>query len=543
MTDVVRDDGELQSAVLLCADLDALGHGLDLHEVCGWLQATEPRIQARVVSDLCHRPGKIPRAAVASGVDRLVLGLCSRDYALSELQAQVRRAGLDPLGVEVVNLGAYAARVHLRPQATQKTKILLAAAVAKVRVFPGSRPENLKPLLPAVVSRRGLFSLSLLEYQTAPGIVTERCRVEHGCQICVRSCPHEALRVTNGAIRLEKPRCTGCGVCVTACPYEAVTFPGYAPAQLGSQVAALLGSAPGDLAPRGVLFVCHNSASALQSLAQQGVAYRANWLPVELPCLGMVSPLWLLGCLTLGAAAVGVLPCADGCRSGRREEIEGGVAYCQEVLRLFGEGDERIRLFPATEQDLIEALDSLPENARFLQISEFPDPFAYRSRARVLLQLTQGYTAEAVSLGHPHSPFGVIEVSAGCTTCGGCATACPAGALALEQGEQDVALTFDAALCTACGQCLPACPEAGVLRLHRVTDLQQLARGRFELFQDRYRRCEACGRPIAPEGMLRRIAALLSSQPAAAVSVISRYCADCRNSAPLHDQPRYADGH
>jgi len=38
-----------------------------------------------------------------------------------------------------------------------------------------------------------------------------------------------------------------------------------------------------------------------------------------------------------------------------------------------------------------------------------------------------------LSLVHPHSPFGVIEVSDGCTGCGVCAEACPTGALVLER--------------------------------------------------------------------------------------------------------------
>ena len=94
-----------------------------------------------------------------------------------------------------------------------------------------------------------------------------------------------------------------------------------------------------------------------------------------------------------------------------------------------------------------------------------------------------------------------------------------------------VALTFEATLCTACGQCLPTCPEAkhDAISLAKRTALGRLDQGRTPIYQAELARCVACGAPIAPRTMLKRIEALLGSTYAATMPVLSRYCMDCRS--------------
>lgn len=526
-----------RTAVLLCADLETLGHGLDLRAIQASLTAADPSVRVRVVPDLCRRPDRIA-GVIRTGSDRdrvsrLVLGLCGRPPALAEVQAEARKAGLDPLGVELVNLGTHAARVHPRPQPTAKAAILLAGVVAKARAFGGSRAENLKPVLPAVVSRRSLVSLTLLEYQAVPSAQAERCRVEQGCRECIRLCPFDALDLEDGAIRLAKSRCTACGVCVTACPHEVIDFPGAAPEQIGAQIATLLSTPVGEVGPRAILIVCRHGARALEGLAARGVSYPPQWLPIEVPSLAMVPATWLLGCIALGAAAVAVIRCPEGC-DGPQTRSDEAVDYCRTLLGRLGDEEGRIRLLPNDDAVLIDALNTLPAGASAVDTPAGSDIdlFAYHSRARTVLGLVDREQAPAsVSFAHAASPFGFLEVAAGCTLCGDCARACPTGALLLE-ADGDAVLSLDAARCTACEQCLPTCPEPGVLRVRRATDRERLSRGRTPLIRDRYRRCVVCGEPIAPEAMLRRITALLGGEHADTVEVISQYCPACRSSSP-----------
>lgn len=551
-----QDNGHLSVAVLLCAHLGDAGGGLDVRAVGKGLVTADPAVHVSIVDEVCRQPRRISAAVRAGKAVRLVLGVCQRGYAVAELQAEVRKAGFDPLGVEVVDLGAYAVRVHAREEATRKAGVLLAAAVARARAFAGSRPENLKPVLPVAVSRRALLSLSFLEYQAVPAVAVERCRAGDNCRECLGACPHRALRLEDGELRLEKSRCTSCGTCATACPHEAIDLPGWTAGQVEAYVGALLASCPERLVPRALLLVCGHGAAALRALAGEGASYPAHWLPLEVPSLGMVPPLWLLAFLNLGAARVGVVSCPHACGAASAAQIEARVDFCREVLRQAGEHPGRVTLLPAEPSALLQALRAtagealrLPARAETasapaaagrtstpapLQAAQAApagaNPFAHPSRARVLAALGERLGAASLVVDHPVSPFGLIRVGAACTLCGGCAAACGPGALKLE-GDGEASLTFDPALCTACERCLPACPEPDALTLHRKTDLTALCRGREVLARGRYVRCEACGGPIAPRAMLERVAALLGGEGAGTVDIVARYCSACRGLA------------
>ncbi len=534
-------NGHPPVAVLLCAHLGDTGSGLDARAVRKGLMTADPSVYVISADEICRQTRQISAAVRAGKAARLVLGVCRRGYAAGELQAEVRKAGLDPLGVEVVDLGTYAVRVHAPEEATRKAGVLLAAAVARARAFAGSRPQNLKPVPPVAVSRRALLSLSLLEYHAVPAVAGERCHAGDGCRECLGACPHHALRLEGGEVWLDKPSCTSCGTCVTACPHGAIDLPGWTAGQVEAYVDALLGSHPERLVPRALLLVCGHGAAALRALAGEGASYPAHWLPLEVPSLGMVPPLWLLAFLNIGAAGVGVVSCPQACGATSAAQIEGRVDFCREVLRQAGDHPGRVALLPAEPSALLRALRITPVVSVSVPVQAAQaahataNPFAHRSRAQAAVALGKRLGASLV-VDHPASPFGLVQVGTGCTLCGGCAAACGPGALRLE-GDGDAALTFDPALCTACGRCLPACPEPDVLALQRRSDLQALSRGRTPLVQGRSGRCVTCGGPIAPEAMLNRVAALLGNGHAATLDVIARYCPACRSLGRSHPDP------
>lgn len=523
----------LKTLVLICTKLERLGNGLDLEMIRKWLQLKVPSVDVRTVLQLCERAGRAVETVATNGAVRVVLGLCSQDYSEIELHSHVRKIGLDPFGVEVVNLGAHCALVHPRSQATGKAKLLLAAAVARARAFFGGGAESAKPVfsLNQTVSRRALFTLPPLHYKPVVSIRRADCAFDEGCRVCATTCPHGALEPSEDTLMgLDKSRCTSCGACVSACPQIAIDLPGASSDQIGTQVAALLENESIDVDARAILFVCKRGVSILSRLAENGFSYPAGWLPVEVPCVGIITPAWLLQCLNQGAAAVGVLPCGlEDCRFGHTEITKGKMDYCREFLSSVGASPDLVRLLdPRNERELARTLGSISGWEVKHRVGH-PTGSAHlgpRATAGVLLELAENFAPfPGGSLAHPYSPVGVVEVGTGCTVCEACIRVCPTEALGVQRDTEGVALNFDPGLCIGCEACVPVCPER-VVRVEKVTDLSRLAQGIVTLHRSSEVLCEKCGGPVAPDDMIKKITALLGSDPT--VSTITRFCLSCR---------------
>lgn len=508
--------------------------GLDLETLQRSLEATLPDLQVLTSPSPMGRSGELARAMATSGAERLVLGLASGECSVAEVQVQARQADLDPLGVEVVNLGAQASRWQPTGAAMARAKLLLAAAVARTRAYPGSRPEHAKTALAVNLSRRALFTLSVRATRAVPAVVSSRCAAELGCRRCLGVCPHDAISL-DGRAELDQSRCEGCGLCVSACPWEAIDYPGASVPEVEAQVETLLDATLADLAPRGVLFLCRETATSLESDLDRGSRYPSGWLPVAVPCTGMLSPVRWLRTLALGAEAVGVAPCGDQCSHHQDALVEERVAFCQELLGLLGAPRERVRLLPpAVDDPSAWTLPAHPEPSSDLLI-----PFSNnvsgrdpRAATEALLYLATAYGAPVdLTLAHAEAPFGLVDLDpTRCTGCEACTSACPTGALVSERDAAAITLSFDATACTACGLCVARCPEAarGGLSLRQEVDLRRLEAGRVAVYRDDTPTCVTCGAPIAPSAMMARIAELLGTESSALTGTIGQYCPDCR---------------
>jgi ferredoxin len=534
---LARTGDSVTTAVLLCQDLEALGPGLAPEELRPFLEDRFPNLSVEVVPELCHQPGRPLKGAGGRGAERAVLVLCSGDYSEVELQARARKAGLDPFGVEVVPLGALCAGVPSRAQATRKAKALLAAAVARARAYQGSEPEQMKPHFVSWdqgVSRRSLFTLPPIGYQPVPGFNQQLCAAASGCDLCAKACPRDALSRQGEHITLDKTRCESCGVCLTACPRGALDMPGCSLPQFEAQLSALLD--PGVVGPEapGILFTCRRAAGQLEG---HGVSSSPFWLPVVVPCLGMVTPAWVLQALAHGAGEVALLVCGQKCSLGQQPAIYGRADFCRHLLEMMGQAPDRVKVLTASDPEgLSQTLHHPPRQGRVSQHRDGGQLClgATGGALEGIRRLSDGGAASpGLLLEHPHSPFGVLELRAGsCTGCLACAQACPTGALESEHSGNAVRITYEASSCSGCGICMRVCPEtsAQVLQVRRMTRLGTLSRGRMVLHQAQLATCEGCGASIATQVHLRRIEESLGGGSEALLGHIGRYCPSCRSA-------------
>ncbi|MEK7879225.1 MAG: hypothetical protein AAB285_05135, partial [candidate division NC10 bacterium] len=146
--------------ILLCEELRLPGSGLDLEAVEEWIAQQAVGVPVRRAAGPCGRPERWLDEGVKNA-PRLVLGVCALNSDMHDLDAQARKLGLDPFGIEVVALRAHGLPGHPPSLGTDRAKLLLAAALAKAQAYQGSRPESAKPILRwgPEVSRRALFTL------------------------------------------------------------------------------------------------------------------------------------------------------------------------------------------------------------------------------------------------------------------------------------------------------------------------------------------------------------------------------------------------
>lgn len=494
-------------AVGLCGDL---GEVADL--IGGRLEGL-PDVRVEVLRELCRLPELTVELASRADAERLVLGLCALPSGTHELQARSREAGLDPFAVERVNLS----RFRPFPHGVEAAALAVAAAVARVRAFEGSRRGERKLRLFADgerLDRRSLFTLPPPTYQAVPSVAYDRCLGPRRCGLCLPACPVEAIAARGGRVVVDREGCESCGLCVTACPAAAIRYPGASLAQYEAELATLL-SAGGF----GLVFTC-------RSAAERNAPLPAGWLPVDVPCLAMITPGWLLQALAAGAPAVALAACGEDCRFGQAASLEEQVGYVRALLALLGEESPAERVSTSLGPPPSRRAGPSEAGAPRLVLSE---PAA---TAEAALVLAESYGAAGDGfVGHDASPLGLVSLAEEtCAACGSCASVCAPGALAFEEGADGAVVSFDATRCVACGRCAAVCPIEGTVTVRRVTDLAALSGGRQILKRDALVRCRRCGGPVAPAAMLNRILTILGPETPSLVEGVSELCADCRIS-------------
>ncbi|WP_376792668.1 4Fe-4S binding protein [Thermoflexus sp.] len=498
--------GPARTAILVCGDLD-----LDLMALRDRLSSVFPDGVFHVLPHLCERPPNLHAFLQQQRVERLVLGVCHPRISLGLIQAEARKAGVDPLGIEIRALPSGREKARI-----EQAVLYLVAAAARAQKYSGSHMDQIRPRFARELDRRAMLRLSWLFYEGVPAVDRARCAAEQGCQVCQEVCPYEAWRWVDGWPELDKEACQTCGLCLMACPRGAMVNPAWTPEQFEVEIQTLLDPRVRELSPRGIVFQCWREGG-------EPIRVHPSWLKVAVPCAGTVPPAWLLAPLILGAGAVRVLPCSNGCAHPFEGRLEGTVRFCQRVLAQMGVREDRVRIGG-------DLLRPPPEPIGRI---EAPGLFFPSGAAKVFRMLAELCQHPELTLTDPFAPLGQVDIDpASCTGCAQCARACPTEAIRLEEETDRLQWTFDMGRCVACEECVRVCPESdrGAIRVIRVVDLERLNGGRTKLHEAKVLRCARCHQPIAAAPLLDWIESRLGKENAALLSYLRQYCPACRQA-------------
>lgn len=346
-----------------------------------------------------------------------------------------------------------------------------------------------------------------------------------GCNNCLDACATEAIRSAGEQIEVDPYLCQGCGTCATVCPSGALSYQYPRVPELGLAIQTALQAfrAAGGAHPA-LLFQPPAGRKRLQAELRAGQRLPSDFIPLDTWSADAVGLDLLLGAIALGASRIAVL----GTGSHDLSPLRRQAALAETLLAGLGHAGEHVRIIDTETPGWLAALADWPAPAA-LPAADFRLQADKRSTLELALaHLAEHGNAPAEPIALPAgAPFGAVDVSAACTLCMACASACPASAL--EAGVDAPRLSFLEKACVQCGLCVATCPESAVTLTprwlaHERTRKRVLREA--EVFH-----CSVCGKPMGAAPTIHKMIASLSQHsmfatPAAQARL--SMCADCR---------------
>ena len=516
-----------QKCVILCECGGRISKGLDISGLWRFLSERHPGVSVVISDDLCksdHLKTELRNRKEYS----VVVGACGRIERSPSFWEEIDGYECNTYAIQTVDLLREIESPYPENEVVERVGLLLLAQMKRQEAFEGIRPENLKVRFGPQrerLNRRELLSMAMPHYEVIPSIDSGKCVYRMGCHICADTCTVGAIAAEEGAIVLDGSVCSGCGACVVECPMNAVSYPTYSVNELDKEVEGLLVFEASTIQPRIIAAVCRSCAMGDNKNVHGCVKYPSNVLPLEVPCLSMVSPSLILHAFAKGAQGFALVGSEGVCRSGVTWQRE-GVGFVKEILSRWGIEPKRIRRFEVAEGDT---------NVVNCKLREFADEIAVLGKHNISASMEGGGLAAVISeveSGLAQSsegaivagrvPFGHVVLDAsGCVGCCVCVTRCPTEALTLSMGEGTgtYKMLFSHSRCVACGICVESCPEE-CLRVERVLEIGHLDSEPTVLFEDSVCRCRECGRLMGTMSMAEKLGSRL-------VRFRSELCSDC----------------
>jgi coenzyme F420-reducing hydrogenase delta subunit len=232
------------------------------------------------------------------------------------------------------------------------------------------------------------------------------------CSICHSVCPFEAILKDEktGEVTIDVEKCQVCGLCASACPSEAIDLVYYDDDSLTKYAKKLMKQKKSNT----LVLTCRGSSPApceiVDMLKEKDIT---SFVSMRLPCVGRVSPEFLLKTVAEGADKIVVMQCEEGfCRFKKGNEVNANkVKLTQAALKQLGYKDDTLSFVQASNKAVYDT-----QKCVGCDKCVFICPY------------------EAIEA----QPFATPEINlTRCVGCGACALVCPHLAIQLKNFEYE----------------------------------------------------------------------------------------------------------
>ncbi len=180
---------------------------------------------------------------------------------------------------------------------------------------------------------------------TSQGIVARvNPEICNGCNLCVVTCPYEAISLDKGIAVVNATECVGCGVCAGTCRSAAIDLLGFTDQQIFSVVNNLDEGSSTKI----LVFLC-NFCSQIGG----EIKPPSGTLVVKIPCSGRINPIFILKAIQKGWDGVIISGCHhDECNFGTADDIaRRRFSMFSDFLKFAGLEEGRVNFIWVSEAD------------------------------------------------------------------------------------------------------------------------------------------------------------------------------------------------
>jgi heterodisulfide reductase subunit A len=199
----LRRSAKLNIKVILCTCGDTLNDKLDFKALADYTKNLENVTDVTIMKALCTKSEKNNLSNQLKGAEKLVTLACTRSVCDKPIESAMETAGLDKENYVLVNGKEQIALVHdNKPAATEKAKMLLKAAIAKVKESQPKETVSYERVQEALVVGAGIagltaaseladqgFKVHIIEKMPAIGgamPLISKTYPEEDCTLCLR---------------------------------------------------------------------------------------------------------------------------------------------------------------------------------------------------------------------------------------------------------------------------------------------------------------------------------------------------------------------